>query len=314
VRIPPRLQRWLLAGDPSVRYRVLVELLGRPEASGEVRTAKRQIGRKGWAAAILGQQLPDGHWYTPKASPEGLYRPKYLATNWQLLVLSDLGVDRRNPKVSKAVRTYLRTYRGVGEIGGKDSELCFVGNMVRLLRRLGFSDEREVRLGTDWLIRTQKPDGGWHCFPSRTGTLDCWEGLAAFATFPKTERSAEMQRSIERGCEFYLERGLLHEGPEYRPWLRLHYPTHYYYDLLVGLDTLTALGYGEDRRLRPALERLGRMRNRDGSWNLDRLHPDSEDRDYQIATPFFAFGLEPEGAPSRWITLTALRVLERAGR
>ncbi|MGQ0796932.1 MAG: hypothetical protein ACT4OI_03580, partial [Methanobacteriota archaeon] len=108
---------------------------------------------------------------------------------------------------------------------------------------------------------------------------------------------------------------LLREGPKpYAPWLRLHYPVHYYYDLLVGLDTLTALGYGDDSRIRPALERLTRMRNRDGSWNMDALHPDSEDPVYQMPGPFYPLGLEVPGRPSRWITATALLVLKRAGR
>src|SRR3970282_1963084 len=73
--------------------------------------------------------------------------------------------------------------------------------------------------------------------------------MAAFGALPPRARSASVLRAIERGAEFYLERGLLREGRKpYAPWLRLHYPVHYYYDLLVGLDFLTALGYGDDRR------------------------------------------------------------------
>ncbi|MGI0149342.1 MAG: hypothetical protein ACREDF_07410, partial [Thermoplasmata archaeon] len=83
---------------------------------------------------------------------------------------------------------------------------------------------------------------------------------------------------------------------------------------LVGLDVLTSLGYGDERRMRPALDKLQGMRNRDGTWNLDAHHPDSEDPHYQIRGPFYPFGLEVPGRPSRWITTTALIVLQRAGR
>ncbi len=100
----------------------------------------------------------------------------------------------------------------------------------------------------------------------------------------------------------------------YAPWYRLHYPVHYFYEVLVGLDVLTSLGYGDDPGLRPALDRLERMRNRDGRWNMDALHPDSEDPQYQTRGPFYPFGLEASGRPSRWITTTALGVLTRAGR
>ncbi|HEV8595091.1 MAG TPA: hypothetical protein VGR51_06135, partial [Thermoplasmata archaeon] len=201
-----------------------------------------------------------------------------------------------------------------GWLGGR-GEPCFSGNGARMLTRFGRLRDPEVGRAFDWLVRHQKEDGGWHCFRSRTGTLDCWEALAAFAAIPPAKRSAAVDRAIERGAEFYLERGLLREGPKpYAPWLRLHYPVHYYYDLLVGLDTLTSLGYGGDRRMRAALHRLERIRNRDGSWNLDAHHPDTEDPNYQFRGPFYPFGLEVPGRPSRWITTTALLALERAGR
>jgi hypothetical protein len=139
--------------------------------------------------------------------------------------------------------------------------------------------------------------------------------LAAFAALRPTDRTPEIQRSIDRGAEFYLERGLLTErdGSTNAPWLRLHYPVHYYYDLLVGLDVLTALGFGHDPRLKGPLNALRARRNPDGSWNLDALHPDLEASDpYQPRTPVYPMMLEPPGRPSRWITLTALRVLQRS--
>src|SRR5207249_4039672 len=80
-----------------------------------------------------------------------------------------------------------------------------------------------------------------------------------------------MERSISRGAEFYLERKLFEEGRRYAPWFRFHYPTHYYYDVLVGLDVLTVLGYAGDRRLQPALRILREKRQSDGTWFLDRI-------------------------------------------
>ncbi|MGI0131345.1 MAG: hypothetical protein ACREEC_14545, partial [Thermoplasmata archaeon] len=116
---------------------------------------------------------------------------------------------------------------------------------------------------------------------------------------------------------FYLERGLLTEsdGSTYGPWRRYHYPNHYYYDLLLGLDLLTGLGHGRDARLAPRLDELEGKRNPDGSWNLDAHHPDIDPSDAEQWTrPFYPFALEDPGRPSRWATLTALRVLRGAGR
>ena len=312
------LRSWLLAdeADPSVRLRVLRELLDKPQDDPAVVSARRQIGREGWAAQILRLQLPGGQWDSPGTSADHLYWPKYIATNWRLLVLSDLGVNPKHPGVAKAVELFLRRFSGPsGELGPRRGEVCITGNVVRMMARLGKLEDPRMRHAVDWLVRHQKTDGGWHCFRSRTGTLDCWEALAAFAAMPPSKRTPPVRRAIEGGAEFYLERGLLREGPTpYAPWYRLHYPTHYFYDYLVGLDVLTSLGYGDDPRIRPALRRLEGRRNRDGSWNLDALQPDSEDPAYRIRGPFYPFGLEAPGHPSRWITTTALAVLKRAGR
>jgi hypothetical protein len=283
-----------------------------------VRGARAVIGREGWAAAILGQQQDPGHWETFRDGGGDLYRPKYIATNWRLLVLSDLGMTREEPRIGRAVDLLLRHWSGDdGVFGEPGSEVCITGNAARAFTRFGYAEDERVRRSHAWLVGAQKPDGGWHCFPSESGTLDAWEALAAFAALPRERRSPEIQRSVDRGLEFYLERRLMDEGePPYAPCRRFHYPVHYYYDVLVGLDIVTALGRGEDPRLRPALEWLEGRRNRDGSWNLDVLHPDLEDPEYlkDRRTPFFPFGLEFPGHPSRWITTTALLVLRRTGR
>ncbi len=312
------IQNWLLDpdADPSVRYRVLTELLDKPEDDPEVVRERKEIGRNGWAAQLLRHQHPEGQWVTPGASAFELYRPKYIATNWRLLVLADLGVPGKNPRIAKAVKLFLGRFSGPsGGLGYRGSEVCFTGNAVRMLVRFGRLEDSRLRPAIDWLVRHQKSDGGWHCFPSRSGTLDAWEAMAAFAALPPAARTAPVRRAIERGAEFYLDRGLLREGRiPYAPWMRSHYPVHYYYDLLVGLDVLTALGYGDDHRIRSVLDRLEAKRNRDGTWNLDALHPDSEDPEYRTRGPFYPLGLEVPGRPSRWITTTALTVLRRAGR
>src|SRR5436190_10377739 len=259
---------WLLAkdADPSVRLRVLRDLLDRPEDDPALLRAEKEIGRKGWAAKILAEQLPEGHWVTKGTSAFELYRPKYVATNWKLLVLADLGLTKKNPRIRKAADLFLRRFSGPrGDLGGRIGEVCITGNAVRALVRFGYLKDPRLRPAIDWLVRHQKKDGGWHCFRSSTGTLDCWEALAAFSALPTASRTPQIRQAIERGAEFSPTRRLFREGAHrYRPWFRLHYPVHYYYDLLVGLDVLTSLGCVDDPRIRPSLDRLIEMRNRDG--------------------------------------------------
>ncbi len=317
MRVPARLKRWLTGADsdPSVRWRYWSEVEQLPAADPRVRSARAAIGTKGWAQRLLAFQASDGHWTTPGNSARELYVPKYAVTNWIAIVLGDLGMTGSDPRIRRTGELILRRWspRG-GDLSGRAGEICVTGNAVRTLVRFGFLDHPAVQRSIAWILRTQKPDGGWHCFPAGRGTLDGWEGLAAFAEIPPDGRSAAVRRSIERGAEFYLKRHLMDEGrTRYPPWFRIHYPNHYYYDVLVGLRILTRLGYGGDRRLRPALRWLRDKQRPDGSWALDADHPDLDpDRGgYRIRWPAFPLRLEAPGDPSRWATVTALEVLAR---
>lgn len=320
---------WLLAPDePAIRHLALTELLEKPAPDPDVQATKAAMKEKGWIASLFKEQLPEGYWY----SYLSLYRPKYVATMWRALVLADLGVTAQELGMKKACELFLTNWaREDGGFGSRPAEadspksypshFCITGNLARTLIRCGYEDDPQVRSALDWIVKAQKEDGGWHCFPSKRGTLDCWEGLSAFAVFPRAKWTRRIKRSVERGAEFYLERKLHREGGRrYEPWFRVHYPVHYYYDLLVGLDTLTALGYGDDRRIRLALELLRNKRRPDGSWALDAVHPDiAPDDPYQMKPPYvlqppLAWALEWVNEPSKMITLRALRVLKRVDR
>lgn len=318
--ISPEVQTWLLEGtDPSVRYRVLRELLGRPENDPDVLAARQEIGVEGWAADLLSQQHPDGHWVTPGTAPSDMEQPLLVSTRYFLLILADLGVRGSDPRMARAVELYLDRMTGPDfvELGGKDSEPCFTSFDVKLALLYGHGDEPRIGRSIEWLVSAQKADGGWNCQISDAGTLDTWEPLEAFAAIPESRRTSEVRTAIDRGLEFYLERELMNEdGTTYAPWLRLHYPRHYFYDVLAGLEAVTALGKGHDPRLKRALDWLESKRNGDGRWILEVVHPDREDEEYLGSqhSPYFSIGLEFPRRPSRWLTATALIVLHRAGR
>ncbi|MDG6941330.1 MAG: terpene cyclase/mutase family protein [Nitrososphaerota archaeon] len=285
----------------------------------ELEEAKRAITARGWVNAILSRQQPGGNWLDKE---DALYRPKYVSTNWMLLLLSDLGVTKEDSRVAKACALWMDTYAradgGFDTPGAENSEHCLVGNTARGLIKFGYADEPRVKTALDLLVKTQKDDGGWHCFPSSSGTLDAWEGMSAFAAYPRQKWTRGMKAAVEKGAEFFLERRLSRQGRRYDPWLRFHFPYHYYYDILVGLEFMTALGYGDDYRIKPALTRLMKKQREDGRWESDAVHPDFHDVRWprwrsKYAGTFTAFSLEPAGQPSKMVTLRALKVLKRVG-
>ena len=311
---------WLLEEDqPSVRYRALVDLLGRREDDSEVRRARSRIPRIGWAADMLRLQKPEGYWEphepgTVREWLDFLYFPVYVATTWRAIVLSDLGLTSADPRIRKIADCFFKYKLQTGTmVNIFTEEVCNAGNTARMLTRFGYGDDARVRKLYDRLLEDQREDGGWDCRQGTPGTLDGWEAMAAFAALPKSKRSRRIEQSISRGAEFYLERGLFREGRRYAPWFRFHYPVHYYYDILVGLDLITGLGFADDPRLRPALKILEDKRRADGTWLLDRVHPDIGPG--AGFTPYNKkprpLALEAPGRPSKWITLTALRVLKR---
>ena len=307
-----RVFDWLLEKDePAARYATLLRLLDRRPTDPEVVEARSAITRRGWVERILAEQRADGHW---QPDEEALYAPKYLATNWRMLALSDLGVTGLEPGVRRGVALYVDEWLEDDRVLRADREVCVLGNFARAMTRFGYGDDPRVRRIFDWLVGDQKEDGGWHCFQGEaTGTLDCWEALAAYAALPRRSWSRKIKRSVERGAEFYLERNLFREGRRYAPWFRFHYPVHYYYDLLVGLDVVTSLGYAGDERLAPALRILGEKRRPDGAWNLDAVHPDiGPGAGYRTKKQPTPFVIERAGERSKWITITCLQVLKRA--
>jgi hypothetical protein len=298
---------WLLQEDqPSIRYLALTELLDKPQNDPDVKSAAAKLPEIGWGAEILSKQDPGGWW----VAEGSLYRPKYLATNWMLLTLSDLGLTRADPRINTACELWIRRFAksdgGFGTDNMRKSELCLVGNTARALVKFGYEDHPKVRSAFRWLVREQKENGGWHCW-GKKGVISAWEGMSAFAAYPKQKWTRSLNRAVERGAEFYLKRELHKEGKRYDPWYRFHFPEHYYYDLLVGLDFLTALCYGSDKRLSYAVDLLKQKRRPDGKWNLDAVHPDGT----RYSRPPTPFSPEQVGEPSKMITLKALRVLKR---
>jgi len=317
---------WLLEEtQPAVQYLALTELLGRPEKDAEVKSARKNIARTGWAKDILDKQAPAGYW----VSDSSLYRPKYIATNWMLLTLSDLGLTKEEPAIRKACDMWMKRF--AAKDGGFDSStkgspkyghLCITGNTARALVKFGYEDHPKVRRAFEWFVKSQADLGGWSCWNYGSGrkgrNLDSWEPLSAFAIYPRQKWNRGMKLAVEKGAEFFLERELHKQGDRYEPWYRFHYPVHYYYDLLVGLDFMTALGYTDDKRLRYALSLLKKKRRPDGRWNLDAVNPDPESPQgkWDVEHPKQAttqFALEEPGKPSKMITLTALKVLHRIG-
>jgi hypothetical protein len=321
----PPVISWLLEEDqPSIRYLTLTDLLGRSAKDFEVKSARDDITKIGWAKDILDRQLPSGCWFHEKS----LFMPRFQTTFWTLLILSDLGLTNRDSRIDRACQLWMKRNAtedgGFSQSGKGNGHLCITGNAARALVKFGYSDHPKVKKAFEWFVKNQAALGGWSCWnfgrpPYHGRTLDSWEPLSAFAVYPRQNWTRSIKLACERGAEFFLERELHKQGARWEPWYRFHYPVHYYYDLLVGLDFMTALGYSRDTRLGYAISLLKEKRLRDGRWNLDANRPEdsvalaSWRKKHLGSKDMTPFVLEPPGRPSKVITFTAMKVLARLG-
>ncbi len=119
------------------------------------------------------------------------------------------------------------------------------------------------------------------------------------------ERTVERERrGVARdGREFLLVHRLFRShrtGEVIKSVLtRFSFPPRWHYDILRALDHFQAVNVPRDRRLAEAIDIVRSGRRKDGRWPLQHSY---KGKTY--------FELERVGAPSRWNTLRALRVLK----
>ena len=113
-----------------------------------------------------------------------------------------------------------------------------------------------------------------------------------------------MTDARKRAQDYLLERRLLRRlstGDIIEPtWTQFAFPTLWHYDVLRALDYLRAAGVQPERQVDEAVAIVVGRRQGDGRWLLNVRHRDTLHE--EVAGPV--------GAPSCWITLRALRVLD----
>jgi len=317
---------WLLEDDnPSVRYFTLVDLLEKFKEDPEVLKAKAEIMQKGVVPKILARQKEGGYW----EEAEKFYTAKYKGTVWQILILAELAAEGKDSRIKKACEFLLENsqdreshgfsiWASAKTGGGRSSGVipCLTGNLVYSLIKLGYLKDDRVQNSINWITTYKRFDDGINERP-KGGPFDrfvmCWgkhschmgvvKAVKALAEIPVTQRSKEVNNTIEEGVEYLLKHHIYKRSHDLsrvsKPgWLRLGFPLMYQDDILEILGILTRLGY-HDKRMQEAIDRLISKQDNQGRWKLESTFNGR-----------FQTNIEQKGKPSKWITLNALKVLK----
>jgi hypothetical protein len=301
---------WLLGGDPAIRWQALRDLVGASKAT--VAREQKKVARDGWGARLLAKQDPEGAWAHGRSSDDGLYHPKWISTTYTMLLLRDFGLAADNRQARRACRLLLD--EGLQRDGGINygwwgkSETCVTGMVLSILSHFQYDDAR-LDTVADHLLEQQMPDGGWNCrrrfgatHASVNTTISALEGLRLYELH-RGRKVRAVREAQRRGREFLLVHRLFRShrtGEIIKPaFIRFAFPPRWHYDILRALDYFQAAQAPRDPRLADAIGIVQSTQLADGRWSLQQSY---KGKTY--------FELERLGAPSRWNTLRALRVLK----
>jgi hypothetical protein len=314
---PPELKtqapviQWLLDSDPSIRWQVMLDLIG---ASAEDVAAERaRVATEGAGARLLALQGTDGRW------GGAAWNRGWNSTMHALMLLRDMGLDPVNDQACRAVNLVRDrvTWKGCGPKECDDNAF-FEGELEPCINgqvgAVGAYFRQDVRGIIARLRSEQLPDGGWNCEAANGSTRSSFNTticvLEALLAYEHAGLgSPQVTEARLRGQEYLLERCLFRrlstgevierDRKGSSAWTRFAFPTWWHYDVLRGLEYMRSAGVAYDERIGAAIELVAAKRDRDGLWPLEASY----------AGVMLVKMDEGEGHPSRWNTLRALRVL-----
>lgn len=320
------IERLLASGEPSVRFKVRVDVLGEPVESRGIRALMREIRTSSRVRALLSDRAPD------RTIPFHPYA-KWHGAHWVLATLADLGYppgDETLVPLREQVYGWLLSEdhrRSVVVIQGRARRCASQeGNALWALLRLGLDDERSPQLASN-LLKWQWPDGGWNCDrrseAANSSFHETWIPLRALALYARRTGNAEAGEAALRAADVFLKRRLFrrqHGGAvmDHR-FTRLHYPAYWHYDLLAGLTAMADAGLINDPRCREALGWLEAKRLPDGGFPAEEAfyrHPPKTWPSGRRATggSLVSWGGVHKRRLNEFVTVQALAILRAAHR
>ncbi|HET6735002.1 squalene cyclase [Mycobacterium sp.] len=309
---------WLLESDPTLRWQVERDLMGKPAEVWEATRAR--IATEGFGARLLELQDADGQWAGGAFFPADFDFDEseatqagqpWTATTWTLNSLREWGLDAialRERRTAELLAENCRWEYDDLPFWGGEVDCCINAWTVANGLWLG----ADITGIVDWFVEHQLPDGGWNCEwvegsrrSSFHSTLNSLKGLLAFDA--ATGGTDTTRAARHTGQEYLLQRRLfrrLSTGEPVASWVdQFAYPFRWVYNVLNAAEYFRQAslldGVAPDPRMSGAIELIRSVRQPDGTWLQAGRQP---------GRVWFEVDV-PAGEPSKWLTLFATRVL-----
>lgn len=307
----------LKSEEPSIRFRVLADVLGKDPESAEVRAIGEEIRKSDRVVKLMSERNERG---------EIPYHPykKWFGAHWVLSLLADLkyppGDESLLPLreqvldwlLSKEHEAYIRSINGrVRRCASQE------GNAVYSLCSLGIADERVDEL-VRRLLKWQWDDGGWNCDKRpeacNSSFMETLTPLRGLTAYHRMTGSREVEGAIIRASEVFLKRNLFKRQSDgeiiHKEFTLLHYPLYWHYDILFALKVMAEAGFINDGRCKDAIELLKSKRLPDGGFPAEKKYYKVSDK-MVSGRSLVKWGPAGKTKLNEFVTVDALYVLNR---
>jgi len=314
------ISRLLESHEPSVRFKIVTNVLDKKPESTEVRRIQEEIRLSPRVKSLLSERTRDGRIpFHPYA--------KWYGAHWVLASLADIG-NPRGDKTLIPLREEVYKWlfsqdheKRIKSIDGRVRRCASQeGNALFYLLSLGLADDRTEEL-KERLLMWQWPDGGWNCDKNpkaaKSSFMETLIPLRALALHARLTGDKRSQKASEPAAEIFLKRRLYKKQKDgsiiSNDFVMLHYPCYWHYDVLFGLKVMAETGFISDKRCRDALDLLEGKRLPEGGFPAEKKYYRVVER-LQTGRSLVDWGGVSKRHMNEFVTVDALYVLKKAGR
>ena len=278
---------WMLEFEkPSLTYRILTELLDKPDDYFEVIAAKAAIPESKAVKRIFAKMHPDYYWLEKDYKGQLLGDDRHYCTqttHFVLGYLAELGLDRSDERIEKGVSRYLDLQYEDGTWTRHQS--CIYAHNIYSFVKLGFLGNDRLQKTIDYLLHMERPDGGYLCDghegkhknrPTKSCVKGSSKALLAFAVMPQYWQHPACIRLVQ----YFLDHEVLWKisKPDefiHKSVASFRYPINYNAALWELMYSLSKMGYGKHPQMKRAWEFLDSRLDEIGRAQLDWINTKS---------------------------------------